>query len=197
MGSGNKSGKFDWVYLVIAGAAFVGLPIVFGDLYFSHTSLMPDQLIEKTGRLESWKVESLYRSSKSWSPPAHDLYIYTAGDSRPYVVRSRYYDRPEYFNFAGFQKDVKKGDQLSFMVLKGEADFNGYRNLDVYGLASGNSCYLTVADKVAYDASNNRISLYLFLGFSAVLASSYPAARMFWSGPKQAKKAARAAKKKA
>jgi hypothetical protein len=172
MGLGKKNDSLGWIGQILVTAAIVALPIIAGHMYFSQTPLTPDRLTEVNGHITRWKVERQPMSGKGGGTPSDtmELTIHTVEHSTPFYVPGRYYEEPKYFNAAGFEHDVKEGDELVFTIKKEDTGLTDDGRVSVYGLASKKAAYLTVKSAMAYDESTRRMALYLFIGSLALLA---------------------------
>jgi len=191
MGSGKKNDSFGWIGQALVTAAIFALPFIAGHMYFSYMPLTPDQLTEVTGHMVRWKVERQQASDKEGGSPSDstELTIHTVEHSTPFYISGSYYEEPKYFNAAGFEHDVKKGDELVFTIKKEDAGLTGDVRVSVYGLASKKAAYLTVKSAMAYDESKRQMALYLFIGSLVLLALLLVVSRMFGRGRKKSETA--------
>ena len=187
MGSDNKHFSFGGILFALMAAAIVALPVIAGYMYFSHTPLTTDQLIDVTGHVARWKVERYQASGRAGGSPSDttDLTIYTDEHRTPFYVSDSFYEDPKYFNATRFEREVKKGDALAFAIRKADAGLTGDGRVALYGLASQKAVYLNVDSAIDYDMQKHRTSLFLFIGALALLVLMLVVARMLWRDRKR------------
>jgi hypothetical protein len=184
MSSRKVQGGFGWIMFAFVASAIAVLPGIAGYLHLSHRPLTRDQLTEVRGYAVKWAVEKHQTKGMMGGPSSEtaDLVIHSDEHRAPFSVSSSFYEEPKYFNAAAFAQDVKKGDELVFMIRK--EDVLDER-IPVYGLASQKAVYLNVDSAIAYDALQRQTSLFLFIGSLVLLALMLLVARLLWRDRKK------------